>query len=148
MIDEREIAIKRARERERKGQEPWLGVDLDGTLAMYDGWHGVDHIGDPIQPMIDRVKLALADGKFIRIFTARVSRTGAEGLFARKAIEGWCLKHIGQVLPVTCTKDFAMEELWDDRCRQVVPNTGEFVRVLKEDEVAVPAIVAAGFNIV
>ena len=23
-------------------------VDLDGTLAQYDGWKGLDHIGDPI----------------------------------------------------------------------------------------------------
>jgi len=23
-------------------------VDLDGTLAMYDGWRGSDHIGDPV----------------------------------------------------------------------------------------------------
>lgn len=144
----RESAIAAARNRERMEQQPWTGVDLDGTLAVYDGWKGVDHIGDPIQPMVDRVKLALAEGKLIRIFTARVSRSGSEALFARKAIDRWCLKHIGQVLPVTCTKDFQMVELWDDRCRQVEANTGEFVRVLKDDEVAVPAIVAAGFNVI
>jgi len=25
----------------------WVGVDLDGTLAHYDGWKGADHIGEP-----------------------------------------------------------------------------------------------------
>ena len=33
----------------------------------------------------------------------------------------------GQVLPVTNVKDLAMAELWDDRCIQVVANTGERV---------------------
>ena len=26
----------------------WIGVDLDGTLARYDGWKGIEHIGEPI----------------------------------------------------------------------------------------------------
>ena len=26
----------------------WIGVDLDGTLARYDGWRGIDHIGEPM----------------------------------------------------------------------------------------------------
>ncbi len=25
----------------------WIDVDLDGTLAQYDGWKGVAHIGEP-----------------------------------------------------------------------------------------------------
>jgi hypothetical protein len=36
----------------------------------------------------------------------------------------WCQKHIGQRLEVTCTKDYGMIELWDDRAVQVVANTG------------------------
>lgn len=35
----------------------WIGVDLDGTLAVYKGWNGPEHIGEPIPIMIDRVKL-------------------------------------------------------------------------------------------
>lgn len=34
----------------------WYAVDLDGTLAHYDGWRGEDHIGDPIPPMVERIK--------------------------------------------------------------------------------------------
>ena len=46
---------------------------------------------------------------------------------AAEAIRDWCRRHIGQVLTITCVKDFAMVELYDDRCVQVRPNTGELV---------------------
>jgi hypothetical protein len=39
-------------------------------------------------------------------------------------VEEWCLRFLGAKLPVVCTKDFEMEELWDDRCVQVEQNTG------------------------
>ena len=39
----------------------WVGVDLDGTLAHWDGWKGVEHIGEPIQPMIARVNAWVGD---------------------------------------------------------------------------------------
>jgi hypothetical protein len=35
------------------------------------------------------------------------------------------------VLPITNVKDYGMYELWDDRAKQVVPNTG----VAVEDQV-------------
>lgn len=103
----------------------WIGVDLDGTLATYDTWHGIDHIGDPIAPMVDRVKQWLDEGKEVRIMTARVSRHGFERTMATHIIEHWCREHIGRVLPVTHEKDFGMEVLYDDRCVQVEKNTGE-----------------------
>ncbi len=108
----------------------WIGVDLDGTLAVYDRWCGPDHIGKPIPVMVERVKGWLAEGKSVRILTARVSssptspkhqRDAAEALIA---IQDWCLVNIGQVIPVVCTKDYAMIEFWDDRCVQVERNTG------------------------
>lgn len=98
----------------------WIGVDLDGTLAHYAGWVGPDHIGRPIKPMLARVTAWLARGQEVRIFTARASVPEQV-----PPIEAWCLEHIGIVLPVTNVKDFAMIELWDDRCVRVVPNTGE-----------------------
>jgi len=104
----------------------WIGVDLDGTLAEYHGWQGHRHIGEPIPAMLERVKQWLADGKDVRIFTARVCpQQGAENLgIVVVAINEWCRKHFGRALPITCIKDYAMIELWDDRCVQVVPNTG------------------------
>ena len=103
----------------------WIGVDLDGTLAHYDGWRGVDHVGPPIAPMVARVKEWLAAGTEVRIVTARVGHfDGRPQHEARPHVEAWCLEHIGQVLPVTAAKDFGMIELWDDRCRRVECNTG------------------------
>lgn len=43
-------------------QQGWIGVDLDGTLAHYDGWKGADHIGEPIPAMVERVKQWLSEG--------------------------------------------------------------------------------------
>ena len=100
----------------------WIGVDLDGTLAHYDEWRGVEHIGSPIPPMVRRVKGWLTRGVDVRIFTARVYGEGREA--ALPYIQAWCDEHIGHVLPVTCTKDYGMVELWDDRAVQVIPNTG------------------------
>lgn len=103
--------------------KPWIGVDLDGTLAFYDGWVAPDFIGAPIPLMVKRVKRWLADGKTIKIFTARVSDP-EQAEIARPAIESWCKVHLGQVLEVTCVKDFGMTVLFDDRCVTVEKNTG------------------------
>lgn len=103
----------------------WIGVDLDGTLAHYDGWQGIEHIGAPIQPMVDRVKHWLEEGKDARVFTARVAEPDPDQRgYIETIIWGWCQRHIGQKLAITNVKDFGMVELWDDRCVQVIPNTG------------------------
>ena len=104
----------------------WIGVDLDGTLAHYEGWQGVAHIGAPIPAMVERVRRWLEEGREVRIFTARVSHPDQVDA-ATEAIGAWCLDHIGVVLPITNVKDYAMIELWDDRAVQVVTNTGEQV---------------------
>lgn len=108
----------------------WIGVDLDGTLAVYDGWQGVDHIGTPIPTMVARVKAWIAEGRSVKIFTARVHGHGAPiigGGFedALTPIRVWCLAHLGAELPITNMKDFGMIELWDDRAVQVICNTGQ-----------------------
>lgn len=103
----------------------WIGVDLDGTLAHYETWGAEDHIGEPIPRMLERVKKWLADGVDVRIFTARASYPNPVG---RAAIEAWCQKHVGKVLPITNAKDLAMIELWDDRAVQVEMNTGRVLR--------------------
>lgn len=104
----------------------WIGVDLDGTLAYYDEWRGINHIGAPIKLMADRVREWIADGVEVRIFTARVGVTkdNRDPEQARQFIQAWCLMHFGKVLEVTNLKDFGMIELWDDRCIQVRANTG------------------------
>lgn len=113
-----------------EAHDGWIGVDFDGTLAVYDQWRGAEHCGEPIAPMVERVKGWLAEGKHVRIVTARVyspnnkARRQAEAAIALLAIQDWCFQHLGQKLPVTCVKDFAMIELWDDRCVQMERNTG------------------------
>lgn len=117
--------------------KPWIAVDLDGTLAHYNGWVGPEHIGKPIKHIIERVKQRLAIGDVdIRIFTARVARTSIKnnnnGLvdddeFADKQvkiIKSWCLEHLGEELEVTATKDFGCIEIWDDIAKQVIKNKG------------------------
>ena len=128
----------------------WIAVDFDGTLAAYDKWVDCEHCGAPISLMVARVKCWLAEGREVRIFTARVfpvtevidanfpvvdaiknspHLTGRdlEAAKAAAAIQRWCRDHIGQVLPITCVKDYAMIELYDDRAVQVLANTGELV---------------------
>ena len=102
----------------------WIGVDLDGTLAHYEDWIGVEHIGDPIPEMLKRVRDWLNTGREVRIFTARVSGNEEDSEIAAWHIRQWCLKHIGQELVITNVKDFGMAELWDDRCVQIEKNTG------------------------
>lgn len=109
----------------------WIGFDLDGTLAQYDGrWKGPEFIGEPITQIVETVKKFLADGVDVRIFTARVYWDGNEPTYkahldAKKYVEEWSQKVFGVVLPVTCTKDFSMIQLWDDRAVQVMSNAGQ-----------------------
>jgi hypothetical protein len=106
----------------------WIGVDLDGTLATYDGYRGPAHIGEPIPAMVERVLNWMRSGKTVKIFTARASNSNED---ERSAFltqwEWWSKQHFGRVLPVTATKDYQMCELWDDRAIQVRFNTGERV---------------------
>ncbi|HEV7803856.1 MAG TPA: hypothetical protein VGP15_22475 [Burkholderiales bacterium] len=105
---------------ESPGSGPWIGVDLDGTLAHYDPTKGADHIGAPVPIMAARLNRWLSEGRQVRIFTARASVPELV-----KPVEDWCEHHFGVRLTVTNQKDFGMVELWDDRCVQVYPNTGQ-----------------------
>lgn len=99
-----------------------IAVDLDGTLAYYDGWKGGEHIGPPIPEMLFKVRMALAQGDTVVIFTARASRP--EDI---PPVKEW-LKSIGLPdLKVTNEKTYDISEVWDDRARQVIPNEGRFV---------------------
>lgn len=100
----------------------WTAVDFDGTLAKYPTPGGLDELGDPIMPMVTLVLDLLNAGNEVRIFTARA---GTPELIP--AVEAWCLKHLGRLLPVTNVKDFGMLELYDDRAVQVETNTGRII---------------------
>ena len=121
---------------------PWICVDLDGTLAHYGDWVAWNVIGKPIPLMLERVKKWIAEGKDVRIFTARVGIVVSKCVVNGQSftahdmtmvIQDWCEKQGLPRLQVTATKDYGMAELWDDRCIQVVPNTG---RTLAEEHEA------------
>lgn len=105
-----------------------IAVDLDGTLAYYDEWRGLNHIGKPIPAMVERVKSWLASGMKVKIFTARVHQLdlrSEEGIEFVRTLAKW-LKDAGlPMLDVTCIKSFDIIEFWDDRAIQVIPNTGK-----------------------
>lgn len=111
----------------------WIGVDLDGTLAEYHGWVDGGGIGKPISMMVERVKGWIEQGVEVRIVTARAynyrSTTVPPELDLEQVsiIQNWTEKHIGKRLPVQFWKDYGMIELWDDRAKQVIPNTGILV---------------------
>jgi len=109
----------------------WTGFDLDGTLAEYHGWTGNPyHIGKPIPAIVDIAKDLLAKGQPIKILTARACIYDPNTLVA---IEEWCEEHLGQVVPITCQKDYNMERLYDDRAVQVETNTGRIIQDAKTD---------------
>jgi len=105
----------------------WIGVDLDGTLARYDGWKGIEHIGAPIEPIQRLVWELLDAGIEVRIFTARMQNPEA-----LPYIQDWCAVHLGGVLPVTDRKDFSMTYLIDDRTITVEVNTGRFLHAVPD----------------
>jgi len=104
----------------RYGGSPWIGVDLDGTLARDLGSARYDQIGSPIEPMLVRVKRWIAEGRTVKIFTARASSPRQVA-----AIKEWLVSWGLPELEVTNVKDLQMIELWDDRCVQVTTNLGE-----------------------
>lgn len=107
----------------------WIGVDLDGTLAKSVKSHAAGDIRLPIYRIVKQVKKWLAEGQEVRIFTSRVNpyHRRIEALRARRAIEAWSKRYLGQVLPITHEKDWDMVLLFDDRARQVERNTGRIV---------------------
>ena len=124
----------------------WYGFDLDGTLAKYDGWKGIDHIGEPVKPMVDLIKRMHDEGKVVKIMTARIAphkledgtvgesyitvpggEKGATRNYAHQFINDWCHFNLGFVPEIVYQKDHLMLELYDDRVKQVVPNEGWLV---------------------
>ena len=81
---------------------------------------GLDEIGSPIKPMLNRLKKWIAEGKTVKIFTARASSPRQIVM-----IKKWLASHGLPDLEVTNAKDLRMIELWDDRCVQVMTNLGE-----------------------
>jgi hypothetical protein len=107
----------------------WIGVDLDGTLAYLEpGNFNPFVVGPPILPMVHRVRRWLAEGREVRIFTARVCPSEDDSAHtiatAVRVIQVFCMEQFGTILQITCQKDRDMTELWDDRAVRVLRNVG------------------------
>ena len=98
----------------------WIGVDLDGTLAVWEGT--CKKIGKPVPLMMNRVKTWLEQGIEVRIFTARATDPSMIPLI-KLWLKEWGLPD----LKITCCKDFSMIVLYDDRCIRVEADTGRLI---------------------
>ena len=105
---------------EEAEEKQWIGVDLDGTLAMAEPWQGFEHIGKPVPNMVKRLNVWVGMGYTVKIVTARA----ASPEVAIPPIKKWLKTHGLPDLEITNAKDMDMIELWDDRAVQVIPNTG------------------------
>lgn len=106
--------------------EKWIGVDFDGTLAEYHGYHNILEPGKPIPDMVKRVQEWIKAGTKVKIMTARVCSLQPKSKIEeqRKIITAWCEKYLEITLECTSEKDFNMIELWDNRAVGVIENTG------------------------
>ncbi|MBK8464776.1 MAG: hypothetical protein IPL32_03015 [Chloracidobacterium sp.] len=66
------------KKREPATRKPRICLDLDGVLAQYDKWRGIEHIGDPIPGALKFTK-DLARIAEIVIFSSRCAQDIAEG---------------------------------------------------------------------
>jgi hypothetical protein len=113
-------------------------VDMDGTLFEYHGWTKWCEFGKPIPLMVERVLGWIAEGRDVRVFTARMPlpqdemveqtcyKTGEKfnGVMMKKAIADHCEASFGHRLRSQCYKDLHTIEIWDDRAIGVVANLG------------------------
>lgn len=118
----------------------WIGVDLDGTLALHHG-SGIGDVGAPILPMLARVKRWIEEGEEVRIVTARADPDCPEQI---GIVQDWLESHGLPRLDITNAKDFCMVALYDDRAVQVEPNTGRILGVAHDVEFEAGGAVTAG----
>jgi 5-methylcytosine-specific restriction endonuclease McrA len=115
----------------------WIGVDFDGCLQerLLDKHYADDELGNPVQLMRERVLLWRKLAMDVRLFTARASDHPCQGrtqadqdrylAIQIEILESWCLKYLGEKLPITCEKDNCAYEIWDDRSVSIERNTGK-----------------------
>lgn len=89
-----------------------VAVDMDKTMAEYDGYKGPTVIGKPIAAQITQVKKMIKDGKDVWVYTARVEHPEAI-----PAIKAWTKEHIGEELPITNIKYPEFAKFIDDRAQ-------------------------------
>lgn len=99
---------------------PWVGFDLDGTLATQLKVYDPTGIGEVIESMKAVLMDTLKDNTFkVRILTARLDPCTPHAHKACEAILKWTMEQFGTKIWPTSTKDSHMVLLYDDRCYRV-----------------------------
>ena len=80
-----------------------IAVDLDGTLAQYDGWKGIGHIGCVIPEVANAMERAQAEGAEVHLFTARVSDP-EDAAEAHAVISKWAAANHFNFASITAVK--------------------------------------------
>jgi hypothetical protein len=84
---------------------PTVCVDLDGVLASYSGWKGVQHIGEPLPGAVEFTRRLVEFARVV-IYTTRCTEDmeGRDGLKAaelRQLVQDWLNRN-----------NFAYDEVW------------------------------------
>lgn len=117
-----------------KEPTPWIGIDLDGTLAkeLGDQFNELT-IGEPVKPMIEFVQGLVDKGLKVKVFTARMNSSEPNPAGVARAIRKWTKKHIGVPLEATAEKDYLCVGIFDDRAHQVIRDEGLLLEALYEN---------------
>ena len=106
-----------------------IAIDFDGTIAQYDGWQGVESVGEPIPGAIAFIKALRELGFELAIFSARAHPD--HGVGGKRAIEQWVDKYglSNDILFVTHEKLPEFDLIIDDRG---ITFSGDYREVLKQ----------------
>ena len=106
-------------------------VDFDGTLATSPPrGHDPGFTGEPVWPIVLRVRRWLAQGRQIKIISARASQVSdtypaEDRESAIAAVRAWTLEHLGEELDVVNEKTHDTYCLLDNIAVSVEEDTGK-----------------------
>lgn len=109
-----------------------IALDLDKTLAYYESKWRAKKVGEPIRPMVDKVKYWLSKGYKVTIFSARLSHSGDELVKQIHLIKEFLLEAGLPNLDKTAIKRMEFTHFIDDKAYHVKPNTGEILDCSEE----------------
>lgn len=113
-------------------------IDLDATLAEYDGWQGVEHIGDPI-PGSQAFVAAVSEFADVVVFTTRMNTDVNKGYDVNRLgylIQDWLTSHKFPAVGIWCGQGKPLAAAYvDDRaviCRPMRDDQYDYDRALAE----------------
>lgn len=115
-----------------------VAIDLDGTLAQYDGWIGPEHIGVPIQNVVALCHALNTKGIKVILYTCRNNMTMNDKYKIntyevrdriRDWLDVWGLSFI--TLSLDYGKPFA-HVYFDDRAVRFNPDIKDYNKMLQE----------------